>query len=130
MSVFNQQCPVVVLSYLRRVEKMCRGDFTFLSLCFLLCGLMSFSLLWHFHCCVTKVCIILQRKNTLMNPTLQYKNNTFSILFQLLTSSADVQVQICLLKTLETHQQWELEEDVNVNFSLYYNISTKYYNDT
>lgn len=57
---------VTFFSYLRSVEKMCRGDFTFFSVCFLPCGLISLSLLWHFHCCVTKVCIILPRESTLM----------------------------------------------------------------
>jgi len=47
--------------YLRNVEKMCRGDFTFLSDTFLLCVQLDFSLLF-FHCCVTNVCMILQIK--------------------------------------------------------------------
>lgn len=46
-------------AYLRSVEKMCRGDFTFFSDIFLLCVLVDFSLPF-FHCCVTNVCMILQ----------------------------------------------------------------------
>lgn len=78
---------VTFFSYLRSVEKMCRGDFTFFSVCFLPCGLMSLSLLWHFHCCVTKVCIILPRESTLKlnrprKPDITLKKNlVFSYFF-------------------------------------------------
>lgn len=53
-------------SYLRSVEKICRGDFTFFSDIFLLCVPFDFSLPF-FHCCVTKVCMILQIKNKKKN---------------------------------------------------------------
>lgn len=88
---------VTFFSYLRSVEKMCRGDFTFFSVCFLPCGLISLSLLWHFHCCVTKVCIILPRESTLMklngprkpDRTHKIKSRIF-LLFQLMSKSKSV----------------------------------------
>lgn len=50
-------------THLRRVENKCRGDFTFRSDSFLPCRQLGLSLLC-FHCCVTKVCMILSNKGS------------------------------------------------------------------